>query len=122
MDPTCRRFLTTPFSASFSATNLAKASVSRAPQREQSLGSGVIVSPDGTILTNNHVIDGASDIHVYLSDKREFTAKLVGTDPKTDVAVLKIEAKDLPTLALGDSSKLHSRRSRLRHRRSLRHR
>jgi serine protease Do len=75
-------------------------------EREQSLGSGVIVSPDGTVLTNNHVIDGASDIHVYLNDKREFTAKLVGTDPKTDVAVLKIDARDLPTLALGDSAKL----------------
>jgi serine protease Do len=76
------------------------------PERVQSLGSGVIVSPDGTILTNNHVIDGASDIKVYLSDKREFQAKLVGTDPKTDVAVLKIEAKDLPTLPLGNSSNI----------------
>jgi len=76
------------------------------PQREESLGSGVIVTPDGTILTNNHVIDGASDIKVQLSDKREFEAKLVGTDPKTDVAVLKINARDLPTLAFGDSSKL----------------
>jgi serine protease Do len=75
-------------------------------EREQSLGSGVIVSTDGTILTNNHVIDGASDIKVQLSDKREFTAKLVGADAKTDVAVLKIDAKDLPTLPLGDSSKL----------------
>lgn len=76
------------------------------PQREQSLGSGVIVTADGTILTNNHVIDGASDIKVQLSDKREFTAKLVGTDPRTDVAVLKIDAKDLPTLRLGESPKL----------------
>jgi len=76
------------------------------PERVQSLGSGVIVSPDGTILTNNHVIDGASDIKVYLSDKREFQAKLIGTDPKTDVAVLKIEARDLPTLPLGNSSSI----------------
>jgi serine protease Do len=76
------------------------------PEREQSLGSGVIVTSDGTILTNNHVIDGASDIKVQLSDKREFQAKVVGTDSKTDVAVLKIEATGLPTLALGDSSKL----------------
>jgi len=75
-------------------------------EREHSLGSGVIVSSDGTILTNNHVIDGASDIKVQLSDKREFTAKLVGADPKTDVAVLRIEAKNLPTLPLGDSAKL----------------
>lgn len=76
------------------------------PQREQSLGSGVIVTSDGTILTNNHVIDGATDIKVQLSDKREFQAKVVGKDSKTDVAVLKIEATGLPTLALGDSSKL----------------
>jgi serine protease Do len=76
-------------------------------EREQALGSGVIVTSDGTILTNNHVIDGASDIKVYLSDKREFKAKLVGADPKTDIAVLKIDARDLPTLPLGDSSQLN---------------
>lgn len=76
------------------------------PEREQSLGSGVIVTSDGTILTNNHVIDGATDIKVQLSDKREFTAKLVGTDSRTDVAVLKIDASGLPTLTIGDSSKL----------------
>jgi serine protease Do len=76
------------------------------PEREQSLGSGVIITSDGTILTNNHVIEGATDIKVYLSDKREFTAKLVGTDPKTDVAVLRIEAKDLPALPLGNSATL----------------
>jgi serine protease Do len=76
-------------------------------EREQALGSGVIVTPDGTILTNNHVIDGASDIKVYLSDKREFKAKLVGADPKTDIAVLKIDAGGLPTLPLGDSSQLN---------------
>jgi serine protease Do len=76
------------------------------PQREQSLGSGVIVTSDGTILTNNHVIDGASDIKVYLSDKRQYTAKLIGSDPLTDIAVLKIDASGLATLPLGDSSKL----------------
>ena len=75
-------------------------------QREQSLGSGVIITTDGTVLTNNHVIDGASDIKVYLNDKREFKATLVGTDPKTDVAVLKIDANNLPTLPLGNSSTL----------------
>src|SRR6202522_1109977 len=75
-------------------------------EREQALGSGVIITADGTILTNNHVIDGATDIKVYLNDKREFAAKLVGADPKTDIAVLKIEAKELPTLPLGDSSQL----------------
>jgi serine protease Do len=76
------------------------------PQREQSLGSGVIVTSDGTILTNNHVIDGASDIKVYLNDKRQYTAKLIGSDPMTDIAVLKIDASGLATLPLGDSSKL----------------
>jgi serine protease Do len=76
------------------------------PEREHSLGSGVIISSDGTILTNNHVVDGASDIQVQLSDKREFKAKVIGTDPRTDIAVLKIDATGLPTLALGDSSRL----------------
>ncbi len=76
------------------------------PEREQSLGSGVIITSDGTILTNNHVIDGATDIEVQLSDKREFKAKLIGTDPRTDIAVLKIDASGLPTLAIGDSSRL----------------
>src|SRR5580704_17973476 len=75
-------------------------------QKEQSLGSGVIVTADGTILTNNHVIDGATDIEVDLSDKREFKAKLVGTDPKSDIAVLKIDASGLPTLSIGDSNRL----------------
>ena len=67
----------------------------------------MILTPDGTIITNNHVIDGASDIKVQLADKREFKAKLVGTDPKTDVAILKIDASGLPTLPLGDSNSLH---------------
>jgi serine protease Do len=76
-------------------------------EREHSLGSGVIVTSDGTILTNNHVIDGATDVKVDLSDKREFQAKVIGTDAKTDIAVLKIDASNLPTLAIGDSSRLH---------------
>jgi serine protease Do len=76
------------------------------PRREQSLGSGVIVTSDGTILTNNHVVEGATDIRVALSDKREFQAKVIGTDPKTDIAVLKIDATNLPTLAVGDSNQL----------------
>ena len=75
-------------------------------RREKSLGSGVIVSPEGYILTNNHVIDGASDIRVTLSDKREFKARLIGTDAKTDIAVLKIDASDLPSIVIGDSSKV----------------
>ncbi|MBZ5603708.1 MAG: DegQ family serine endoprotease [Acidobacteriia bacterium] len=75
-------------------------------QYEKGLGSGVVVRNDGYILTNNHVVDGATDITVTLLDKREFRAKVVGTDAKTDIGVLKIESKDLPTLAFADSSKV----------------
>jgi serine protease Do len=80
----------------------------RQPQqeRERALGSGVIVSPDGYILTNNHVIEKATEIKVILSDKRQFPGKVVGTDPRTDIAVVKIAATGLPTIRLGDSSKL----------------
>ena len=72
--------------------------------RENALGSGVIVSPEGYILTNNHVVDGATDIRVTLSDKREFQGHVVGTDPKTDIAVLRIDAKNLAPITIGDSS------------------
>src|SRR5258706_12796663 len=75
-------------------------------RREQSLGSGVIVSPEGYILTNNHVVDGATDVKVTLSDRRELKAKIIGTDPKTDVAVLKLEGSNFPAITLGDSSKV----------------
>jgi len=75
-------------------------------QREDSLGSGVIVSPDGYILTNNHVIDGATDVRVTLSDKRQLRAQVVGTDPKTDIAVLKVEGSGFPSITVGDSSKV----------------
>jgi serine protease Do len=75
-------------------------------QREQGLGSGVIVSPEGYILTNNHVVDGATDVKVTLSDKREYKARVVGTDPKTDIAVLKIDASGLSAIVVGDSSKV----------------
>ena len=76
-------------------------------QREtQSLGSGFIISADGYVLTNNHVIDGADEILVRLSDRSELKAKLIGTDPRTDVAVLKIEGKDLPIVKIGNSEKL----------------
>ncbi|HEX6802552.1 MAG TPA: DegQ family serine endoprotease [Terriglobales bacterium] len=75
-------------------------------QRETGLGSGVIISPDGYILTNNHVVEKATDIKVMLPDKRQFPGKVVGTDPKTDIAVVKISATTLPTLRLGDSSQL----------------
>jgi serine protease Do len=73
------------------------------PRLEQGTGSGFIVSSDGYILTNNHVVAGADKVTVRLHDEREFVAKVVGTDPNTDVAVLKIDAKDLKPIALGNS-------------------
>src|SRR5256885_3754833 len=75
----------------------------RRPQVEQGSGSGFIVSADGYILTNNHVVAGADKVTVRLYDKREFTAKVVGTDPNTDVAVIKIDTRGLPTVSLGNS-------------------
>jgi Do/DeqQ family serine protease len=74
--------------------------------KSSALGSGVIVSENGYILTNNHVVKGAQEIKVILFDKREFKGKVVGTDPRTDLAVVKINAKGLPTLSFGDSGKL----------------
>jgi len=73
------------------------------PRSERGLGSGVIVSADGTILTNNHVVDGADKITVLLSNNKSFEAKLVGSDRPSDMAVLKIEAQDMPFLSLGNS-------------------
>ena len=78
----------------------------QSPRRVEGVGSGVIVNPEGYILTNHHVVDGALEIKVELTDNRTFTAKLVGSDPPSDLAVLKIDAKDLPTLSLGDSDKV----------------
>ena len=75
----------------------------RAPERERGLGSGVIIDPSGYILTNNHVVDKATTVKVTLLDKREFTAKVVGADPQTDVAVVKIDASSLPALPIGNS-------------------
>ena len=86
--------------------------IPRAPQnrphgfRQQGQGSGFIVSGDGYILTNNHVVGGADVVKVRLHDGREFRAKIVGADPKSDLAVIKIEAKGLPSLPMGDSAKL----------------
>ncbi len=77
------------------------------PQIEHGLGSGVIISPDGYIVTNNHVVDGAVDVRVTMSDKRTFDAKVIGTDPLTDLAVLKINGSNFPSVPLGDSTKLH---------------
>jgi serine protease Do len=73
---------------------------------EKSLGSGVIVSPEGYILTNAHVVDGAKEVTVTLADKREMKGRVVGSDPRADVAVVKIEGSNFPTLMLGDSDKV----------------
>ena len=76
-------------------------------RREQSLGSGVIVSPDGYILTANHVVEGADKVKVALaSGEKEFDAKIIGTDPATDTAVLKVDGKNLPAITIADSDKL----------------
>jgi serine protease Do len=97
-DPVLRRF----FGDQFGGRNLVPKE-----RQERSLGSGVIISSDGYIVTNNHVVDGGTDIKVSLSDKREFAARLVGTDSKTDLAVLKIDQTGLPALNLAaDSSKV----------------
>jgi serine protease Do len=97
MDPFFRQFFGGNFGRQF-----------RTPQQqvERGLGSGVVIKPDGYILTNNHVVDGATDVRVTFLDKRELRAKVVGTDSKTDIAVLKVDAKDLPVLAFADSSKV----------------
>jgi serine protease Do len=79
------------------------------PQEQQlqhGIGSGVIISPDGYIITNNHVVEGATQIRVTLNDRRVMTAKVIGTDKLTDLAVIKVEAHDLPAVSWGDSARL----------------
>lgn len=98
-------FFTDPFFRQFFGDMFPQARIPK-ERRERALGSGVIVSPDGYIITNNHVIKNASDIQVMLSDKRSFKGKVVGADPQTDVAIVKVDAKDLPTVPFGDSSHL----------------
>jgi serine protease Do len=100
MDPFFRQFFGDNFGGQFN--------MPRAPQedRERSLGSGVIVSPEGYILTNNHVVAGATEILVTTSDKHQYKARVVGTDPKTDLAVLKLDATNLPAITIADSSKV----------------
>jgi len=75
-------------------------------RRESGLGSGVIINPDGYILTNNHVVAGMDKVRVLLADQRTFKAKIIGADPKSDVALIKIEASNLPSLPLGDSDQI----------------
>ena len=74
--------------------------------RPRGVGSGFILTPDGFVMTNAHVVDGADEVIVTLTDKREFKAKIVGTDKRTDVAVVKIEATGLPAVKVGDLNRL----------------
>jgi serine protease Do len=78
----------------------------RMPRKQQAAGSGVIMTSDGYILTNHHVVDSATKVHVVLSDKREFDAKVVGTDADADIAVIKVDATGLPAVTIGDSSRV----------------
>ncbi len=97
-------FMNDPFFRQFFGDRLPRAQSQ--PQIERGLGSGVIVTSDGTILTNYHVVDGAQQIKVELPDKRTLDAKVVGTDKPSDLAVLKVNASNLPVLPLGDSDKV----------------
>jgi len=99
-------FFDDPFFRRFFGEEFDQRSRRPQPRQEQGLGSGVIVSANGYIITNNHVVEQTSELTVLLGDKRKFPARLVGTDPKTDLAVIKIDAQDLPTLKWGDSGAL----------------
>ena len=98
-DPFWRRFFGDPFGRQMPKRQFT-------PPRQQGVGSGVIVTKDGYILTNNHVVDNADEVKVTLQDGREFTAKVIGRDPKSDIAVIKIDAKDLPAVPMADSGKV----------------
>lgn len=74
--------------------------------KKEATGSGVIISPDGYIVTNNHVVNGADELTVTLNDNREYSARIIGTDPNTDLALIKVNGKNLPTLPVGDSDNL----------------
>ena len=95
-----------PFWRHFFGDQFSGSPQQQAPEIQHGLGSGVIVTKDGYILTNNHVVDGAKEVKVTLPDGREFTAKVIGRDPKSDIAVVKIDANDLPTVRLADSEKV----------------
>src|SRR5690242_9779893 len=100
MDDIFRRFFGDQFQGRIPRRNMVPM------PRQEGIGSGVIATKDGYILTNNHVVDGADEVKVALQDGREFTAKVIGRDPKTDIAVIKIDAKDLPAVLMADSEKV----------------
>src|SRR6202162_3899477 len=91
----------TPFGRQFKMPRMPRDRV------EHGLGSGVIISPDGYIVTNNHVVDGATDIRVTMTNREVLPAKVIGTDPLTDLAVIKVKGTNLPSVPWGDSAKLH---------------
>ena len=94
-------FSGTPFGRQFNMPRMPRERV------EHGLGSGVIISPDGYIVTNNHVVDGATDIRVTMTNREVLQAKVIGTDPLTDLAVIKVKGANLPSVPWGDSAKLH---------------
>jgi len=99
-----RRFFGVPIPGMPSAPKQAQPSPGKPQEADRGVGSGFIIESNGLIMTNAHVVEGATTIYVTLTDKREFKAKLLGMDKRTDVAVVKIEAHDLPKLPIGDSS------------------
>jgi serine protease Do len=105
-DPMFRQFFGDDFGGNGSSRGGRNFRQQPQEHREGGLGSGVIISADGYILTNNHVVDSATDVKVTLPDRREFKARVIGTDPKTDIALIKIDASGLPAITVGDSAKL----------------
>ncbi len=101
-----RRFFGVPIPGIPNGSKPAQPNSGKPQESDRNVGSGFIIDSNGLILTNAHVLEGASTIYVTLTDKREFKAKLLGMDKRTDIAVVKIEARDLPKLPLGDSSKV----------------
>jgi serine protease Do len=101
-----RRFFGVPIPGIPNGPKPAQPNPGKPQEADRGVGSGFIIESNGLILTNAHVVEGATTIYVTLTDKREFKAKLLGMDKRTDVAVVKIEARDLPKLPLGDSSRV----------------
>ncbi|HWF38676.1 MAG TPA: Do family serine endopeptidase [Candidatus Acidoferrales bacterium] len=99
-------FFNDPFFRQFFGDQFPAPSATPQMERQYSLGSGVIVNSNGYILTNNHVVSGATDVEVFTQERQRFKAKVIGTDPNTDIAVLKIDDTGMTTLTLGDSSRL----------------
>ena len=97
-----RRFFGVPLPGTPNGPKPAQPNLGKPQEADRGVGSGFIIESNGLILTNAHVVEGATTIYVTLTDKREFKAKLLGMDKRTDVAVVKIEARDLPKLPLGD--------------------